>query len=102
VDRKIIGHVNKYTILIHVFISIPGNKIICVYVCVFCVSVCVNACEIELTELIYMEFYKDFPKAICGITVMDFIYKFTVTHFVYGLYEHNYHSISPFIISMRN
>jgi hypothetical protein len=68
---------------------------------VFCVSVCLDAYEIGLTELIFMEFYKDLPKTICGITVMHCIYKFTVEHFVYGLREQYYHSITAFIISMR-
>jgi hypothetical protein len=75
-----------------------------VYVCVFCVCVCVrvDACEIDLTGLIYIEFYKDLPKAICGITVIHFIYKFTVAHFLYSLRDHYYYSITVFFISMRN
>jgi hypothetical protein len=48
-----------------------------------------------------MEHFKDLPKAICGVTVMNFIYKFTEAHFLYVLREHYYHSITAFIISMR-
>jgi hypothetical protein len=81
-------------------ISILEHKIKFVYVCIF-VYVCVDACEIDLTGRIFMVFYMDMPIALCGITAMHFIYKFTVAHFLYGLREHYYYSITVFIISMR-
>jgi hypothetical protein len=66
-----------------------------------CVCVFVGACELDLTGLIFMEFYKDLQKDICGIIFMYFIYKFMASHFVYSLREHYYYSIIAFIISMR-
>ena len=68
----------------------------CVFVCA-----CLRACEIDLTGLVFVKFYKDYPKAICDITFMHFNYKFMGALIMYTLRESYYHSISAFIISMR-
>jgi hypothetical protein len=78
--------------VLYVPISILEHKIKCVCVCDFCVF----ACDIDLTELIFVEVYKDLPKAICGITFMHFTYKF-----MYSLRELYSHPIPAFIISVR-
>jgi hypothetical protein len=51
-------------------------------VCVFCACVCLGACEIDKAGLIFMEFYKDFPKAIPEITAKHFTYKLMGENFV--------------------